>query len=374
MQEKIRYTELDIARGFGIVFMILVHTSLYFRPVSSKMVLFLGRFPAAPVFMFALGAGIVFSRCSSARELARRGIKLFVFSYLFNFFAHVLPHLLLSYYDGTMRSLWIGLTECFPSLLSVDILQFAGLAFLFFALMKQLKISDGKLALLSVLISGAGTVLRFTTSVEGIIPQAVVGLFWGTSPDISCFPFASWILFPAAGYLAARLASEKNADREKTFLYTGLISGTVYLVLSVIALLLNIQFANFGRLDKTPAEYYHMHLFGNVCVIAFVLAWISICHGLVRLLPKPVINTLCRWSKQITPIYVIHFVILNYLFYVIPHGISNFQTVVLSLGVLAASDLLASIWKYSRSHSCDCIGCSLMQMHQGGMEYGESRD
>ena len=82
-----RHTELDFAKGLGVFFMVLVHVYLYYGGAITnefvvKTVLALGRFPGAPVFMFCLGAGIVFSRHNSSAELFRRGCTILMIAYV----------------------------------------------------------------------------------------------------------------------------------------------------------------------------------------------------------------------------------------------------------------------------------------------------
>jgi uncharacterized membrane protein len=74
-----RQTELDIIKGAAILFMMLVHCYEEFtvwplQPgISAFIISFLGSPPSAPVFMFALGVGIVYSRKSNSKALLLRG-------------------------------------------------------------------------------------------------------------------------------------------------------------------------------------------------------------------------------------------------------------------------------------------------------------
>ena len=63
-----RQIEMDIAKGFAVFCMIAVHVlgSLARQEEAHTLyggiIEFLGTLPAAPVFMFTLGAGIVYSK------------------------------------------------------------------------------------------------------------------------------------------------------------------------------------------------------------------------------------------------------------------------------------------------------------------------
>ncbi|MBQ3924401.1 MAG: acyltransferase family protein [Firmicutes bacterium] len=79
-----RQVELDLAKCLAIFFMIFLHcyfaTSYFTFDISTGLVrvvsqLFGGPF-AAPVFMFAMGVGMVYSKNQEPAYLIKRGIKL----------------------------------------------------------------------------------------------------------------------------------------------------------------------------------------------------------------------------------------------------------------------------------------------------------
>ena len=79
-----RQIELDLAKCLAIFFMIFLHcyfgTSYFANDISLGMQravsqLFGGPF-AAPVFMFTMGVGMVYSRNQAPAYLIKRGIKL----------------------------------------------------------------------------------------------------------------------------------------------------------------------------------------------------------------------------------------------------------------------------------------------------------
>ena len=82
-----RQNELDIARGLAVLFMIAVHV---LRSFSKEIVIYsfggtivnaLGGPPAAPVFMFIFGAGIVYSKKSDSKILLKRGLLIIIAVY-----------------------------------------------------------------------------------------------------------------------------------------------------------------------------------------------------------------------------------------------------------------------------------------------------
>ena len=72
-----RQTELDIAKGFSIIFMIFIHTitiaMLFENTVSDAYYVIVGSILggpfSAPVFMFCMGIGIIYSRNSQPNTM-----------------------------------------------------------------------------------------------------------------------------------------------------------------------------------------------------------------------------------------------------------------------------------------------------------------
>ena len=99
-----RQKELDFAKGLAIIFMVLVHTGEYFQGESGELyeriVEFLGSPPAAPIFMLALGVGIVYSKRNDASTLLKRGVKLLALGYAFNIISDVILNTLLMKITG----------------------------------------------------------------------------------------------------------------------------------------------------------------------------------------------------------------------------------------------------------------------------------
>lgn len=97
-----RQIELDIAKALSIVFMIFLHTmwvTMNFNHALSPTYEFvvgsiLGRPYVAPIFMFCMGVGIVYSRHSQWDLMVKRGITLYILGILVNVFEFFIPHFL----------------------------------------------------------------------------------------------------------------------------------------------------------------------------------------------------------------------------------------------------------------------------------------
>ena len=138
-----RQEELDWAKSLAIVAMICVHVYEQLSIVDIEVVPtdafriileFVAGPLTAPLFMFCMGVGIMYSNNSAPLQMVKRAFNLLRNGYL------------LSFFKGTILvaiALALGYTinwTLADSLFLVSILQFAGMAFLTIALMKKLRI------------------------------------------------------------------------------------------------------------------------------------------------------------------------------------------------------------------------------------------
>ncbi len=80
---------------------------------------------------------------------------------------------------------------------------------------------------------------------------------------------------------------------------------------------------NFGWENYHVAtDYFHHNLLGNLVLSSFVLAWTGVCFFLALRLPELVLRTLSRWSRNITVMYVIHWMIIAWSVVIYPVPLS----------------------------------------------------
>ncbi len=89
-----RQFEIDVAKAMAVLFMIGVHTFEQLTDMKNvtlyRIVELLGCPPAAGVFMFAMGIGMVYTKHNSPTEFARRGGKLILMGIVLNFFREII--------------------------------------------------------------------------------------------------------------------------------------------------------------------------------------------------------------------------------------------------------------------------------------------
>jgi uncharacterized membrane protein len=301
-----RQIELDIARGLAVLFMIAVHILEVFsnEQVTSSLygsiIGFLGGPPAAPVFMFLLGAGIIYSSKSEPYILLKRGIIIFLGGYLLNFLRGTMPNLI-GYVFTSENELF---DQSIIELISVDILQFAGLTLIYFSIIKKLK-SNLVVVLITGVVFCLVNLLLSSIKIENLFLSTFTTLIWG-SGKTSYFPFLSWIIYPIAGYTFGSFLI-RCSNKLKFYLilfFTGLISflGSGFLTVG----LFNID---IGLLDEY--SYYHHNILGNIVFLSFVLTWVSFLFFISKWFFGVLKTTIERWSRNVTSIYFIHWILIG---------------------------------------------------------------
>jgi uncharacterized membrane protein len=313
-----RQIELDVVKGLAILFMLLVHCQETFSvyPIAptwaNRLIRFLGSPPGAPVFMFALGVGVAYTRKNTPRDLAKRGLQLLVLGYILNFARDTLTCWLVYLRTGDPADQ----ADAVHYLFAVDILAFAGLTFLFFAGAAKLRLHSIHY-LAAALMGGAVNLLLSEISFDSPAVYRITDLFWGTS-EYTWFPFLTWIPFPIAGYLFGQLLVHCR-DKQRLYQYCLWICLPALLGLALFARQYGIDFGWADGFWESP--YFHHNILGNLVLVSFVLAWTSAFYFLTPRLPQFVVGALCRWSRNITEIYFIHWLIISFTWVLYPDPI-----------------------------------------------------
>ncbi len=340
-----RQMEIDLARGLAVFFMIIIHFQEYFlqldyQETSWAMVGdFFGTVPAAPVFMFLMGVGFVYSRRNDPRSFARRGLVLLAGAYLLNVLRGLLPCLIVWWQTGDIEEYHYAWETVF----FIDILQFAGLAMLTFALFSYLKLNRWLIALVGLALAGINFAL-LPVQFDNLYLVAFTGLFWG-SGEVSYFPYLSWIFYPIAGYLFGG-ALIRCQSKIQLYGFSMLAGGAAWF--GSIFWLQEGYGIDIGLF--TDYSYYHHTLLGNLAFTGFVLWWLGLLFFLFPLVPKFAMKTIQRWSYNVTQIYFAQWLIIGWL--VVPFYYWTLKPplyFVYLLLVIIASDAAAHYYRIFRA-------------------------
>ncbi len=315
---KIRLAELDIMRGLCVLIMVIEHTHLYLTSKSllgNPLVHITQSGPGnvAVIFMFIMGMNTIFSRNTEPLAIFKRGVKIFIFSYVFNFFRDFLPAYIGTQIGRTTLASQ-SLNYLYEALLWVDILQFVGLAFMFIAILKFLKIPLKVQLGVAFLISLVTVIVGNISTTESISNYGLELLTGGWRHIY--FPFVSWVVFPVCGaFFASRIKGMENRDN----LYQGIIrwSFVTNLILWGFLLYYYPRLDFFGWNDSH--NYYRQNTLGNVFFINLILFLIGVSYFIVKnnLIPEKAMNFLSFWSQNITSLYIISWIFISWTAWVI---------------------------------------------------------
>ena len=297
-----RQVELDIAKALSIIFMIFLHVLMVVKgfnyslsPAYDFIISnVLGRPCAAPVFMFCMGVGIVYSRHSQWNVMIRRGIILYLTGIVLKVFEFIMP----GFISGTLLGRW----DIFPMaggllLFCVDILAFAGLAFVTMGILKKFEVSNKWMIVIAVAMSLIGT---FTRGFDFGIP--ILNLFFanfiGSAGGFGAFPLFNWFIFPTAGLIWGQYFI-RATDKRRFFRFWPIfiIAGFVYFYVT------SFVFGS-GVFSKDVHLYYFMTTLDAIFCIIYAHGIIGLCFWAIRFLPEKILKIFSILSSNINSIYV----------------------------------------------------------------------
>jgi uncharacterized membrane protein len=345
-QNTSRIDTFDLARGLAILFMMLVHVLDFYgqRDIRTsffgEVITFLGSPPAAPVFMFIMGLFIAFSSRLDIATGLKRAAWLFVIGYILNLVRGSLP-LWLSLKMGLVdyAVLEAGGISPLSELLIVDILQFAGLAFAICVLFKHY-LSHPKYWLATgvmvILISPA----LWDISSGWLVFDEILKLLWGNKGQGAMFPLFPWLAYPlfgmAFGYWFKQAKCHDRFFRQTAWL------GLILLIIGTVLTLTNVDFHYAYFLRSGPGA--------TIWITGFVLVWLWLCRLVIdKMAANRGFNLLFFWSKNVTAIYILQWIIIGWGLMLVGVQQLNFiETLLAMFVVILLADLSLRSWLWFR--------------------------
>lgn len=339
-----RQWSFDFAKVVAILFMVLVHTFIYVygeenmnQGFQYRLNNIYGGALVAPVFMFCMGVGVAYSRRTDAPTMFRRGLKLLVAGYVLNIVRSI-PQWLL--WQGGFGDDHYNMF--FEELNLFDILQFAGVAFLLFALLRLLKASPSIILLVGLLLSVAGSFVRaidMGSTARNLLCYPFIGIHVG---NIWCsFPLVNWFIFVAAGYWFGKLI-RRCTDVDHFYALALPVAGFIF---SASMIYMNTNDAGMFSDANDDFFYYLTTIDAFVCIMgAIMLAGIG--HFLMPHEPKVIFDEVKQVSNDLTRIYLVHWIFVCWLEGGLLVGVLNLPfndvfTTIMGLAFLAVSAWLA---------------------------------
>lgn len=315
-----RQPAFDLCKTLCIILMVLCHVfyvikystsaTLNATYIAHNLVRLLG----AQFFMFSMGMGLAYSRNDTAKCCARRGIILLLTGYMLNFLREILPWIVTGSYPMFAS---IMTNDKFLMLLSCDILQFAGLAFLFFALVKYFKWSNLTTLIVTLFITAIGAFCTNEITVKLTSDNfyySFVGLLIPiknfTISDYVCFSFSNWIIYPVAGWLFGKVLKRCH-DLDKFYLYLFWIS-TPLLLLAWAAF--DAVGKNMWLILMNPVVYHQQ----NPVILAVYMNIIAIAISVAHMFSNHFVkfkfwNIVKHLSSELPTLYIVSWILIGWL-------------------------------------------------------------
>lgn len=300
---------------------------------------------SGPMYLFAMGIGLVYSRKTTPGLQLKRGLILLGIFYLSNTCRFLIPYLI-GYKISGDREQFID--PLFYRWLGNDVLLFAALAIITIAFFRYLGLSEKAML-------GIAAAMTVTSSLIGDVDthsmfgNIFLGYFIGTDDAtglvISDFPLMTWLIMPVAGMVFGRVLMRVKNKRA----FYRIIS-PLPLIIALAYFPIGIHFG-WGMFGEGQNCYYHMKIW-DVCIcLCLDIGMLGVWYSMSRRLWIGAKEFFTEVSANITAIYCIHWVfvrtITNVILYIIngTQLLPLWETMLLSLAILIVSLIMAHYYK-----------------------------
>ena len=309
---KGRQRELDVAKAVLLFFLVFIHCTIECTPdeqlsfgIPYLFGTVIGGPFSAPMYMFAMGVGMVYSRRTKPGDYVRRGVRITYIGFALNICRFVIPFLIGFLITGDYNQY----IDTLPyRLFGNDILQFASLAMLIIGLLTCLHIPDVAMLLLCFGMSLLGTCLNgfdAGNSLGNIFLGYLIGTEDAAGMVLSDFPVLNWLLFPVSGYIFGRRLLHV---RDKTRFYMSI--SPICLLITAVYFTVGIHNGS-GMFGEGQNCYYHLETPDAIACLTLTVGMLGIYHWLTRHLPDRISGVIADISRNINVIYCVHWVLVT---------------------------------------------------------------
>ena len=311
VQKNERLFELDALKFFAILFMVTIHVYENLGPYDTDYVMpdsafrniieFLGGPLVAPALMFCMGIGMIFTKHNSPGEFIRRGIKLMITGYALNFFKLTFPQLI-----GKM----IGIEDDYDLIggfLCVDILTFAGAAYITIGLMKKIHLSIFSMCMIGCLLQATG-IWAVNIHIESDVLRGLAGIllpagFW------AAFPLTLWLVYPTFGMAFGEYLKKTVDHRE---MYKKLLIISAVLFTACTAGLVYVGYDLRRSYAVCDNLYYFQTFISTIWTIPLILLVISLCFFLFVPLKDTKFGGLMRFAGvKLNTVFIVQWLLIS---------------------------------------------------------------
>ncbi len=252
-------------------------------------------------FIFLMGIFIGLAGNKSLSLSIKRGAMLFLAGYALNFFRSSLP-MWLSLEVGLINEEDLGIDNPLREFLVVDILQFAGIAFIVCSLLRHYLPGPQYWLLIALAITFTSPYVWDVDS-DNFLVNELLRLLAGNVSEGTFFPQLPWLAYAISGMAFGHWL--KQADDLNEFLRKSVPYSLVTIAIGVGIILTDTSYHIGESMRPGPGAVIAFGGFTVLSIFLFQSIVVKVPHNAV-------FNFWYTWSKHITTIYVVHWLIIGW--------------------------------------------------------------
>ncbi|MFT4906325.1 MAG: hypothetical protein ACI978_000385 [Oleispira sp.] len=252
-------------------------------------------------FVFLMGIFITLAGNKNLSLSIKRGVILFLAGYALNFFRSSLP-MWLSLEFGLVSQEDLGDGNPIYELLVVDILQFAGIAFIICSLLSHY-LPNPKHWLVIALGLAFASPYAWDTHTGNAFVDEILKLLAGNITEGAFFPQLPWLAYAISGMAFGHWM--KQADDLNVFLKKSAWFSLTTTLVGIGIIFTNVDYHIGDSMRAGPGAV--------IAISGFTALTIFLFNVIVEKVPhNPIFGFWYTWSKHITTIYVVHWLLLGW--------------------------------------------------------------
>ena len=285
-------------------------------------------------FVFLMGIFITLTGHKNLSLSIKRGVILFFAGYVLNFFRSSLP-MWLSLEFGLVSQEDLGDGNPIYELLVVDILQFAGIAFIICSLLSHY-LPNPKHWLVIALGLAFVSPYAWDTHTGNAFVDEILKLLAGNIAEGAFFPQLPWLAYAISGMAFGHWM--KQADDVNGFLKKSAWFSLTTTVVGIAIIFTDVDYHIGGSMRAGPGAV--------IAISGFTALTIFLFNTIVEKVPhNPIFSFWYTWSKHITTIYVVHWLLIGWgLMYFGFRTLSGTGFLVTLLALYVLTHYLATAW------------------------------
>lgn len=344
IENKNRVLSIDIARGISVILMIMMHTMLVYGNQYTQTQTWLGEASlwigrGTAMFLITMGISFVLSRKQNFKQVFKRALYTLALGYFMNVLKFWVPEYVFGGLPESFVSAFGLTSQTLQSavffLLLGDILQLAGLTLLIMGIINHYttnKYFPLTVAILIILVSKE--VSGFRIKLLGL--DYLSDLLFSNKFNVY-FPLFPWSGFILIGMFLGRWYKELG-ENTSPFFNNILLLSIVFVTIGGFLNLINTSY-HFG-------DYYHLGPGGCILLLGVNLFLLWAIHKIVKLFSttNKVFSMLQFFSKNVTNLYIIQWIIINWGMYVIGFWNCNQTKVLVLMPIMIGLTVLVQVF------------------------------